>query len=289
MKPVLVPLAERLGRMALRRRGVRARWVDLPAHGARVHVYDAEGRGTLPTTVLLHGLGAASTSFGPLLERLRPHVRRVVAPDYPGHGFSDEHTLLTADALFGAVEDTLASLDVEPAIVVGNSLGGAVALHFAITHPERVRALVLVSPAGAHTSDEEWAEIRAAFAVRSRADARAFIDRVYHRPPWFLHLLAHEFPHLLGTRAVKDLVRGASNEHFASPDQLRALKVPVMLVWGESERLLPDSHLEYFRRHLPPHAIIVRPTGFGHCPHFDDPAGLTKRILDFARDATQAR
>jgi pimeloyl-ACP methyl ester carboxylesterase len=216
-------------------------------------------------------------------------VRRVVAPDYPGHGFSDEHTRLTADALFGAVEDTLASLDVEPAIVVGNSLGGAVALHFAITHPERVRALVLISPAGAHTSDEEWKEIRAAFAVRSRADARTFIDRVYHRPPWFLHLLAHEFPHLLGTRAVKDLVRGASNEHFASPDQLRALKVPVMLVWGESERLLPDSHLEYFRRHLPPHALIVRPKGFGHCPHFDDPAGLTKRILDFARDATQAR
>lgn len=279
---VLVPIAERLARAALLRRGVRTRWVPT-AHG-RVHVYDAAGRGDLPTTILLHGLGSAATSFGPFFQRLRPHVKRVVAPDYPGHGFSGKSTELTPDALFASVEEVLGTLVAEPAVLVGNSLGGAVALHFAIAHPERVRALVLVSPAGAPSSDEEWKELRSTFALASRDDARVFIDRLYHRPPWFMELVAHELPHLMGRPAVKDILRTGTNEDLASADELRALPMPILFLWGESEQLLPDSHLAYFREHLPAHAIIERPRGFGHCPHLDDPAALASRVVDFMRE-----
>ncbi|MEO8799702.1 MAG: alpha/beta fold hydrolase [Polyangiaceae bacterium] len=250
-------------------------------------MYDIAGRGELPTTVLLHGLGSSATAFAPFARRLRSYVGRIVAPDYPGHGFSGEHAALTPERLFESVEQALEKLVDEPAILVGNSLGGAVALHLAIAHPERVRALVLVSPAGAPSSAEEWEALRSTFALENRADARAFIDRLYHRPPWLTHLVAHELPHLMQRRAVKDLLRGGANEHFASPDQLRALKMPVLLLWGESERLLPDSHLAYFRRHLPSHALIERPRGFGHCPHLDAPAALASRIAAFAKQQLQ--
>lgn len=282
MKAVLVPLAERIGRLALRRRGVTARWVETP-HG-RLHVYDAQGRGTLPPIVLLHGLGSASTPFGPVLARLRPHTRRVVAPDLLGHGFSDEHAKLTPEVLFDSISNALEQLVDEPAILVGNSLGGAVALHYAMSHTARVRALVLVSPAGAHSSAEEWDELRRTFSLGSRKEARAFIDRLYHRPPWITHLIAHELPSVMARRSVKDLVHGASNDHFVKPDELRALQMPILFLWGESERLLPDSHFDYFARHLPKHAVIERPRGFGHCPHFDDPGELVRRITAFARE-----
>lgn len=282
MKPLFLPLAERVGRIVLRRRGVESRWVKTP-HGD-VHAYDARGSGDLPTIVLLHGIGSAATPFGPVLARLQRDARRVVAPDYPGHGFShDTPGRFTPEALLESVSVALDAIVSEPAILVGNSLGGAVALSYAAARPERVRALVLVSPAGARASDEEWREIRRSFQIASRRDAKAFLERLYHRPPWFVHLLAHEFPATLGRAAVRDLLETATNDHAPSPDALRSLPMPVLLLWGKSERLLPETHLEYFKRHLPEHAVIERPDGFGHCPHFDDPAALAARIAEFGR------
>jgi pimeloyl-ACP methyl ester carboxylesterase len=52
---------------------------------------------------------------------------------------------------------------------------------------------------------------------------------------------------------------------------------------GQSERLLPASSLAYFRRHLPDHAVIEEPKGFGHSPHFDDPARFAARLIAFMR------
>ncbi|MBX3212491.1 MAG: alpha/beta fold hydrolase [Labilithrix sp.] len=282
MKPVLLPLAERLGREALRRRGISSSLVDTTL--GPIHTYDAPGRGNLPATVVLHGLGSAATPFGQVLAHLHRHVRRIVAPDYPGHGFSDgAREKLTPGKLFESVSTALDATLTEPAVVVGNSLGGALALRYALARPAQVRALVLVSPAGARSSDEEWAAIRTAFAVTSRAQARTFLERLYHRPPWFLPLLLHEFPETLGRRAVRELLESASNDDAPTPDELAALKMPILFVWGRSERLLPSTHLDYFSRHLPKHAVIEQPEGFGHCPHFDAPLVLARRIVSFAR------
>jgi pimeloyl-ACP methyl ester carboxylesterase len=282
LRPVLIPLAERLGRRALRNRGAHIRWIETPS--GRMHVYDAPGRGSLPTTVLLHGLGTNATPFGPLLARLQRHVRRVVAPDYPGHGFSPmpQHTL-TPEVLLESLTKTLDQTVGEPAVVVGNSLGGALALHYAIARPERVRALVLVSPAGARATDEEWRDIKAAFDFTSRTGALRFLGRVYHRTPWLAHLVAHEVPASIRRRALHDLLASAGNDHAASPEALAALPMPVLLVWGRSERLLPETHLDYFVRHLPKHAVVDRPEGFGHCPHVDAPDALAWKIIDMAR------
>lgn len=283
MRPVLIPAAERLGRLALTRGGVSSRHVKTPL--GRVHAYDARGSGDLPTTVLLHGLGSAATPFAPVLSRLQRHVRRVVAPDLPGHGFSEgAPSRLTPEALFEGVSTALDELAPEPAIVVGNSLGGALAVQYALARPSRVRAVVLLSPAGAHSTEEEWQALRRAFDVTSRAAARAFMDRVYHRPPWFLSLIAHEFPATLARKSVRDILETASNDHAPSTEAMRALPMPILLVWGKSERLLPESHFHWYSRHLPPHAVIERPEGFGHCPHFDAPGVLTRRIVSFVRE-----
>jgi pimeloyl-ACP methyl ester carboxylesterase len=288
MRPFLLPLAERVGRRALWRRGAKSQW--LMTRFGRMHCYDVAGAGSLPTVVLLHGLAAAATPFGPLVMRLRPDVRRILAPDHLGHGFSAGRSApLTAASLLGATGETLDRLLTEPAVVVGNSLGGAVAVRYALARPKNVRALVLVSPAGAHCEDHEWRELKSAFDMTCRADASTFFRRVYHEPPWFLALFAHELPAAMARAPVRSILLGACNENALRPEELAGLEMPILLVWGAEERLLPDSNLAYFKRHLPPGTRIERPDGFGHSPHIDASDGLASLILDFARELEPAK
>jgi pimeloyl-ACP methyl ester carboxylesterase len=180
-----------------------------------------------------------------------------------------------------------ASLDAiidEPVILYGNSLGGAVALTYAIRRPERVQGLVLVSPAGARLLEDEWKQVRETFDVKDRRSAQRFLERIYHRPPWFLALVAHEFPDLVQRRAVRDLLEAATPEHGAQGAELAALPMPILLLWGRSDRLFPPAALAWFRRHLPPHAVVEEPATFGHAPQIEHPELVAERILRFARE-----
>jgi pimeloyl-ACP methyl ester carboxylesterase len=281
--PSLLSLAEHAGRAVLRRRGFASRTVRT-AH-ADLHVYDAPGHGSLPPVVMVHGLGSAATPFGPVLARVRPHVRRVVAPELPGHGFSDAPTVrLTPEVVFDAMREALDHVIDEPAILCGNSLGGAIALRYALDRPAKLRGLVLVSPAGARFADDELEDVRRTFSLDTRADAVAFLGRLYHRPPWFIPLLAGSIRERLRGRAVQEILDGARPEQAPSPEELASLTPPTLFLWGRSERLLPASGLTWFRTHLPAHAVIEEPDGVGHCPHFDDPAALAARIVRFARE-----
>jgi pimeloyl-ACP methyl ester carboxylesterase len=282
MRPVLIPAMERLGRAGLRSRGLATR--EVPTRLGPVHVYDGPGGGKMPPLVLLHGIGASATPFAPLIGRLLPHVGRIVAPDYPGHGFSaDPPGEITPALLFEAMTEVLDGLLEQPALLVGNSLGGALALHYAIERPSKVAGLVLLSPAGAPSTDLEWRELVGSFDVRSRADAMKFFDRLYHRTPLLARLVAHELgTAAIGRPAVRRLLATATNADFHPPESLAGLRMPLLLVWGMEERLLPTSHFEYYRRHLPPHAVLERPDRLGHIPQGDSPTRVANRILRFA-------
>jgi pimeloyl-ACP methyl ester carboxylesterase len=65
--------------------------------------------------------------------------------------------------------------------------------------------------------------------------------------------------------------------------------MPILFLWGRSEKLLPPSALRYFRDHLPAHAIVEEPHGFGHTPQLEEPARLAARILAFVKDAATPR
>jgi pimeloyl-ACP methyl ester carboxylesterase len=287
MKVGLLSAVEHGARFVLNRSGFESRAV--PTAAGRLHAFDARGTGTLPTTVVLHGLGSTATSFGPLLTRIRPHARRVVALDLPGHGFSETPSeRLTPAGLFGAVREALDSLVEEPMVLVGSSLGGALALRYALERPERLVGLALVSPAAARTSPREWDDLLGTFKIDSTAEARRLLARLYHRTPWFLPVLARGVRDVMNRAAIRDVVGAATLDDLPAPQALRALAMPILLLWGQSERLLPPSSLAYFRRHLPGHAVIEEPAGFGHCPHFDDPARLAVRLVEFERAASAA-
>ncbi|MET0594386.1 MAG: alpha/beta fold hydrolase [Polyangiaceae bacterium] len=284
MTPHLLPLVERAGRFALNRSGFRSRTLTTPL--SDLHVYESPGKGPLPTTVVIHGIGSSATSFAPVLVRLRPHVRRVIALDLAGHGFSGAPTgPVTPEALYQSVRIALDSLVSEPMILIGNSLGGAMAMKHAMECPDKVSALALLSPAGARIDESEWQALVGAFRIESIAEARSLLDRLYHRLPWYMPAFASGLRATMQRQAVRDLLGSAKIDEMPSPEQLNALSMPVLLFWGQSERVMPRSALAYFRQHLPPRALIEEPSGFGHCPHFDDPARLVDRLLEFARQS----
>ena len=86
--------------------------------------------------------------------------------------------------------------------------------------------------------------------------------------------------------AVRDVVSAATLDDLlhARGSLRRAGACLLLVLWGQSERLLPPSALAYFRRHLlQARRVIEEPAGFGHSPHIDDPARVAERLLAFAR------
>ena len=214
----------------------------------------------------------------------------MVALDLPGHGFSEApREPLTPQGLFGAVHEALDTLVKEPMVLVGSSLGGALALKYALDRPERLVGLALVSPVAARMSPMEWEDLLGSFKIESTSQARRLLAQLYHRTPWFISALAPGVRDVMKRAAIRDIISTATLDDLPEPTTLGSLPMPVLLLWGQSERLLPRSALAYFRRYLPPQAVIEEPAGFGHCPHLDDPARLAARLVEFAKTAFVAR
>lgn len=246
---------------------------------ARHHVYDTGGTGT--PIVCLPGLADSGASWAPLMLALRRRGFRVVLVEGAGHGLSSQsRTTYTVETHLASIEEVLGLVVEQPALLVGNSLGGAAALRCAVAQASRVRAVFLTSPGGGTMTPEALADVRAAFTMRSTADARAFMKRILHRATP-LHLatarlmLAHT-----SSPAVRDVVADLHTDHVL--EGLHTIRVPIHLLWGPSDRLLPPSCLESLQQQLPPHAVIAQPEGLGHCPHLDDPFRLARMIEAFA-------
>jgi pimeloyl-ACP methyl ester carboxylesterase len=277
-------LYDRLALLAFRARRFSSQPVATSV--GRVHVLTGEGAGRLPPLVLLHGLSSAGVHYLPLVRHLRPHVRRLVLPDMPAHGFSD----VPADggsarsAFAGLVEALDRTLD-EPAVFYGNSLGGAAAIRYAALRPERVRGLFLASPGGAPLPSDGLARFLDTFRMDTHADALAFIDRVMARPSLLRHLFAWGVKRRFAHPGLQRLLSATTADELLRRDEVASLRVPVVVSWGRKDRVLPREHLDFFRASLPAHAVVVEPEHHGHSPYIEDAGGVGRSIVSFCRSA----
>lgn len=233
--------------------------------------YFAAGPRDRATVVLLHGLDDSGETWVGVLPALARDYR-VIAPDLAGFGRvpippEGMHFSVLAEYFAGFMD----ALGIERAAIVGNSLGGAVAMRYAAGHPARVSHLFLLNTAGLPIDSVEI------FSPRTRAEASALaaasIGTRRRLPAFILDDLV---------RRVADPARRAyleSPERTDMSADLDRLSMPITIVWGEQDRLIPLDSVAPLREAHPSAELIALPNA-GHIPQSDAP----REIVAFIRE-----
>jgi pimeloyl-ACP methyl ester carboxylesterase len=275
-------LANRVIRRTLIATGVSSEVVRL--HDTDVHFYRAERGGRGPPLMLVHGLGSSANAFFRTLAPLARSFSSVFAVDLPGNGFSPipgAGPMPVRDQVELLLEFRRRIIG-EKVFLLGNSLGGGMALNMAFREPDSLRALGLVSPAGAQITEERFRQLIQSFQVEDAKGARVLAHKLFVKPPLSLLLFADELRKMMSSETVKSIVAGISPADLVQGAQLSALPMPTLLIWGQSEKLLPYEGLDFFRAHLPAHAEIHEVKGFGHMPQMEHPHAFVERVQKFA-------
>jgi pimeloyl-ACP methyl ester carboxylesterase len=272
--------------------------------GARIRTH-VSGDPAHPPVLLLHGIGRSLEDWAPQHDRLADR-HRVISVDMPGFGLSDRlPERVTLDSLAGGVADTVAALGEErPLHVMGNSLGGAVAMRMLVRDPDRIATLTLVNSAGFGKEVALFLRILAVPGVgrrlMSRMDPRAarrverslFADRAHvtdERVAFALQVAArpHNAPVFLeAARSIGGLRGVRSGWRTELLRQVAERKKPTLVVWGDRDLILPATHLAAARTLLP-HAETHLFPDTGHMPQIeraDEFAELARRFLAAAAD-----
>jgi 3-oxoadipate enol-lactonase len=255
--------------------------------GTRLHVAEA-GEG--PALVLLHGLSATHVNWEHTIPAFADRWR-VVAVDLPGHGRSAKPDApYTIDFYAGMVRSLGRELGLREAVVVGNSLGGQIAIELGITYPAWTRALVLVAPAGGFPS-----AVRAVgWAVGAAANGRllrltlpraldlCFYDasspgRAERQRMLAERLRGDDYPAF--ARAVSRSLAGAI---AAGRQPLARLTQPTLVVWGRQDRVVGLAGSKRILRDVR-HARLAVLDRCGHLPMLERPQEFNRLVADFLR------
>jgi pimeloyl-ACP methyl ester carboxylesterase len=253
-----------------------------------------------PPVVLLHGLGATNASFLPTFWSLA-QKHRVIAPDLPGHGDSSKPIRPYHAGFFARwLAALLDALAIEKADLIGNSLGGRIALEAGYRHPDRLGRIVLLAPALAFLRHRQYVtlvrflrpELAAVPLVvthgRVVAGLRALFARPSRlRPEWYA-AAADEFLRIFrqprGRIAFFSALRQIYMDEPQGPRgvwaRLPALGVPALFVWGDHDWLVPARFAAHVQRHLPgARSIVLRDCG--HVPQYELPKRTNALIDEF--------
>lgn len=258
--------------LALRRAGFERATADGPR--GPVSYWHA---GTGAPVVFLHGANDQAGAWSQVVAPLVP-THRVLLVDLPGHGRSAPASgALSVEVLLAGVEAVLEAEGAgTPAVLVGNSLGGWLALLEAHRRPARVGRVVLVNGA-ALSGDGSEAQVN--LLPRTRAEARAAIEAVTspHSPPVADFVLDDLVRRAAGSPLARLL---ASDWQASSLDgRLGEIATPVLLLWGEDDRVLPLAYAERVAAQL--QAARLEPLGrCGHIPMRECPEILTPLLLE---------
>lgn len=260
------------------------------------------------TVVLIHGMAGSSRTWRDVMPRLA-HQFRVIAPDLLGHG---ESAKPLGDYSLGAhasgLRDLLVGmLGVERATLVGQSLGGGVAMQLAYQHPELCERLVLVSSGGLGREVSWLLRLLTLPAAESlmpllfprflrkpgNALSRQLRDRGLRAPRlaemWRAYASLTEpenraaFVRTL--RAVIDL----GGQTVSATDRLYlTAAVPTLIVWGDRDDIIPVAHAHEAHAQMPGSRLEVLP-GVGHFPQSEEPVRFAELLVDFVTSTQPAR
>ena len=246
--------------------------------GMKVHVRD-EGPKDAPVIVLLHGSNSSLHTWDPWTAILTKSYR-VIRFDQAGHGLTGAHPKrdYSAAAFVAAVERVTQKLGVKRFTLGGNSMGGGIALTYAIAHPEKLSGLILVDASGA--PDATPRSLPIGFRIAQTPGLRNIA--LYITPRSFLEKSLYQSTsvHSIITPAMIDRYwellrypgnRQATIDRFSTkrvpidPAAIRGVTVPTLIIWGEEDKLIPFSAGQWFAQNIKG-STLVSYKRVGHAP-----------------------
>jgi pimeloyl-ACP methyl ester carboxylesterase len=246
--------------------------------------------------LLLHGLGGTKASFLPTVSALAQDFR-LIAPDHLGFGESDKPIAAPYDAPFfaRAAIALLDKLGIEKAHVVGNSMGGRVALELGFSHPDRVQKLVLLSPSMAWKRDRPWLKVVKAarpelglLQLAPRPAVEAIVRRLIPggMDGWAAVGLDEFLRSYCTPRGRAAFYAAARQIYLEEPHgengfwtRLETLQTDSLFVWGKRDKLVPIQFARHVEKAVP-HARHLE-QDCGHVPQIERPAETHKAIKAF--------
>ena len=277
--------------------------------GRPVNYVDIGEQGDHRPIVFVHGLSGQWQNWLENIPRFA-QGRRVVAMDLPGFGLSPEPRERITIELYGrVVAEICERLDLAPAVLVGNSMGGFVAAEVAIRHPQAVERLMLLSSAGVSQMDVAKRPVLAmGKAAGLLATSNVAQMKMTARRPklrhWVMSLVCRHPSRIKPDVMFEGLMKGANKPGF--DDALRAcleydfrerlpdIGCPTIVVWGEKDMIIPVQDADRFVELIPgARKLIFDDTG--HVPMLERPRsfndcleGFLQERADSEREAAQA-
>jgi pimeloyl-ACP methyl ester carboxylesterase len=264
-----------------------SQFVDIGG-GVTVHLRD-EGPRDAPAIMLLHGSNADLHTWEPWVQALKGQYR-VIRFDQVGHGLTgpdpkDDYSTANFVADIGAVAD---KLGLSTFIIGGNSMGGKHALAYAIAHPERLTGLVLVDGSGgpmlklarAEKEEEKKGGGNIGFTIARMPGINRLAEQITPR-----FLIRQSLEQSVSVKSVAseatvdrycELLRYPGNRRatltrFSQPydplaaEDIAAVKVPTLILWGEEDRVIPVEAGYWLEETIPGSKLVVYPR-IGHLP-----------------------
>ncbi len=226
--------------------------------------------------VMLHGLLGNVPQWEPAITGLWAKGYRVVCPEIPIQALPLRKANMTGVMDF--VGQFLDELEAEELVLVGNSLGGQIALMYVLDSPDRVTAMILAGSAGIYEvetgtrtfrrNDREW--------IRQRAQVSFYNPDLAHDE------LVNDLYELANdrTRAMRVLKIARHSLTITLNDDLTKIFVPTMLIWGKHDRITPEDVARTFEASLP-HAELRAIDKCGHAPQIECPDEFNALALEF--------
>jgi pimeloyl-ACP methyl ester carboxylesterase len=271
----------------------RLRFESVRTRKGKISILEA---GTGPAVVCVHGLGGTKASFLPTVAALADR-HRVIAMDLPGFGDSDKPIAAPYDAPYFArsVVSLFDELEIERPHVIGNSMGGRVAIELGLLEPERLGCLVLLSPALAWLREKRWAWLLQFPLPRLgliQPTPRWATEPIVRRlvpggdDGWAAAGVDEFLRAYLTPRGRAAFYEAARNIYLDPPHgengfwpRLEALSPKTMFVWGRRDGLVPIGFRKYVERALPAaHHVEL---DCGHVPQLEAPRETHAAIRDF--------
>jgi pimeloyl-ACP methyl ester carboxylesterase len=263
--------------------------------GSSVNYVDIGEQGGHRPIVFVHGLSGQWQNWLENIPRFAQQ-RRVVAMDLPGFGMSEmPKEKLTIELCGNFVAELCRRLDLAPAVLVGNSMGGFVSAEVAIRAPEVVERLLLLSSAGVSQMDIAQRPLMlaaklAGFLATANVAQKRWVARRRVPRHWVMSLICRHPSKIRPDAMYEGLMKGAdkpgfedglrANLEYDFRDRIPQIGAPTIVVWGEKDIIIPVKDADAFVSMIDgARKIIMKDTG--HVPMFERPRTFNDVLEEF--------